>query len=127
MSDEGRANFPDVAWPDVIGLRTVLAHHYHRTDPDQVWTVANQTVPYPCGHTAVWRLRPTERPAEPGQERSSSSGRQGSPCASATGSRVTVPSTTLTPLAKAGSSRTAARQPRSAISRVYGRVALAKA
>jgi uncharacterized protein with HEPN domain len=45
LSDEGRARFPDVAWPDVIGLRTVLAHHYHRVDPDQVWTIAVVEVP----------------------------------------------------------------------------------
>jgi uncharacterized protein with HEPN domain len=45
MTDAGRARYPAVPWVDVIGLRTVLAHHYHRVDPDQVWTIASNDVP----------------------------------------------------------------------------------
>lgn len=45
MSDEGRARIPYVAWDDVRRLRIVLAHHYHRIDPDQVWTIATNDVP----------------------------------------------------------------------------------
>lgn len=45
MSDDGRARYPEVPWSDVIGLRVVLAHHYHRVDPDQVWTIATREVP----------------------------------------------------------------------------------
>jgi uncharacterized protein with HEPN domain len=30
---------------DVIGLRVVLAHHYHRVDPNQVWVIASVEVP----------------------------------------------------------------------------------
>ena len=37
--------FPEVPWPDVIGLRTVLAHHYHRVDPSQVWIIATTELP----------------------------------------------------------------------------------
>ena len=45
MTDGGRAEYPEAPWSDVIGLRTVLAHHYHRVDPDQVWTIATKDVP----------------------------------------------------------------------------------
>jgi uncharacterized protein with HEPN domain len=45
MTDSGRARYPEVPWTDVIGLRTVLAHHYHRVDPDQVWTIATNDIP----------------------------------------------------------------------------------
>ena len=45
MTDAGRARYPTVPWADVIGLRTILAHHYHRIDPDQVWTIASNDVP----------------------------------------------------------------------------------
>jgi uncharacterized protein with HEPN domain len=45
LSDDARARFPDVPWADVIGLRTVLAHHYHRVDPNQVWTIATAELP----------------------------------------------------------------------------------
>jgi uncharacterized protein with HEPN domain len=45
MSNEGGRGIRRSAWSDVIGLRTVLAHHYHRVDPDQVWTIATKAVP----------------------------------------------------------------------------------
>ncbi len=45
LSEQGRAQYPEVPWEDVIGLRTVLAHHYHRVDPAQVWTIATAEVP----------------------------------------------------------------------------------
>ena len=35
LSHEFRAQYPRVPWSDIIGLRVVLAHHYHRVDPNQ--------------------------------------------------------------------------------------------
>ena len=40
LSDDFRAHYPGIAWRDIIGLRVVLAHHYHRVDPGQVWVIA---------------------------------------------------------------------------------------
>ncbi|HVM20238.1 MAG TPA: HepT-like ribonuclease domain-containing protein [Egibacteraceae bacterium] len=40
-----REQLPDVAWRDIARLRIVLAHHYHRVDPEQVWSMATQDVP----------------------------------------------------------------------------------
>jgi len=45
LSTEAREAHPGVAWSDIIGLRTLLAHHYHRVDPDQVWVIAAEDVP----------------------------------------------------------------------------------
>lgn len=45
LSDEGRSHYPGVPWQDVVGLRTVLAHHYHRVDTSQVWKIATTEVP----------------------------------------------------------------------------------
>ena len=45
LSDDFRAQFVEVPWSDIVGLRTVLAHHYHRVDPNQVWTIAAVEVP----------------------------------------------------------------------------------
>lgn len=45
MSSEARSAMPEVPWADVIGLRVVLAHHYHRVDPAQVWMIATADVP----------------------------------------------------------------------------------
>jgi uncharacterized protein with HEPN domain len=44
LSDDFRAQYPDIAWRDIIGLRLVLAHHYHRVDPSQVWALAEVEV-----------------------------------------------------------------------------------
>lgn len=45
MSDDARARYTAVPWSDIIGLRIVLAHHYHRVDPAQVWTIASVEIP----------------------------------------------------------------------------------
>jgi uncharacterized protein with HEPN domain len=50
MSPAARAMYPEIPWSDVIGLRTVLAHHYHRIDSDQVWTIAVIDIPALLDH-----------------------------------------------------------------------------
>ena len=45
VSAATRDRFPEVPWSDVSRLRIVLAHHYHRVDPDQVWAMATHDVP----------------------------------------------------------------------------------
>lgn len=45
MSAESRDLYPSVEWADITRLRIVLAHHYHRVDPDQVWSIASSDVP----------------------------------------------------------------------------------
>lgn len=50
LSDEFRAAYTDVPWRDIIGLRVVLAHHYHRVDPNQVWVIASTEVPRLADH-----------------------------------------------------------------------------
>lgn len=45
LSDEFKLRHRDVAWRDIAALRILLAHHYHRTDIDQVWEIATQAVP----------------------------------------------------------------------------------
>jgi uncharacterized protein with HEPN domain len=36
LSADFRAQHPGIPWRDIIGLRVVLAHHYHRVDPGYV-------------------------------------------------------------------------------------------
>ncbi len=75
LTDGFRAQYPDIAWSDIIGLRIVLAHHYHRVDPSQVWVIAQTEVgrlAERCAPTAgtdapqgnVWRLL-DRRPCKP--------------------------------------------------------------
>ncbi len=45
LQEETRQSYPTVPWREIMRLRTVLAHHYHRVVPDQVWTSAQQDVP----------------------------------------------------------------------------------
>jgi len=45
LSEETTARHPSVPWRDITRLRILLAHHYHRVDPDQVWTIAAEHVP----------------------------------------------------------------------------------
>jgi uncharacterized protein with HEPN domain len=45
MTEAGRATYPEVPWSDIVGLRTLLAHHYQRVDPAQVWVIATENVP----------------------------------------------------------------------------------
>lgn len=45
LSDDFHAKHPGIPWRDIIGLRVVLAHHYHRVDPGQVWVIAATEVP----------------------------------------------------------------------------------
>lgn len=45
ISDEFKGEHPDVAWRHVVNLRHLLAHHYHRVDIDQIWTIATVSVP----------------------------------------------------------------------------------
>lgn len=45
MSDERRSGYPAIEWRDIARLRIVLAHHYHRIDSSQVWTIASHDAP----------------------------------------------------------------------------------
>lgn len=45
ISDEFKSDHPDVPWRHVVNLRHLLAHHYHRVDIDQIWTIATVSVP----------------------------------------------------------------------------------
>lgn len=45
LTDDFKAGHPAVAWRDVSALRILLAHHYHRIDPAQVWHIAATSVP----------------------------------------------------------------------------------
>jgi uncharacterized protein with HEPN domain len=45
LSEETRARFPEVEWRGITRLRVVLAHDYHRIDPDLVWAMATDEIP----------------------------------------------------------------------------------
>lgn len=45
VSPDTRADYPQVDWRGLSSLRIVLAHQYHRTDPNLVWRYATDEVP----------------------------------------------------------------------------------
>ncbi len=45
LTDTARRAYPEVPWRDVMRLRVLLVHHYHRTDPDLVRTYAERDLP----------------------------------------------------------------------------------
>lgn len=45
IGEPTRERHSDIDWRRITRLRILLAHHYHRVDPDQVWTIAVDDVP----------------------------------------------------------------------------------
>lgn len=45
LSDEARGRYPDVAWRELIAVRVLLAHAYHRVAPHQLWGIAVDDLP----------------------------------------------------------------------------------
>jgi uncharacterized protein with HEPN domain len=45
VSDAGMDQYPKVDWSNIARLRIVLAHHYHRIDPDLIWSYAIEQAP----------------------------------------------------------------------------------
>jgi uncharacterized protein with HEPN domain len=45
VSPEAMSAYPEVDWRSLSRLRIVLAHHYHRTDPDLIWSYAIEQAP----------------------------------------------------------------------------------
>jgi len=40
-----RDAIPDVPWREIIGMRVVIAHAYHRLEPATIWSTATEMVP----------------------------------------------------------------------------------
>jgi uncharacterized protein with HEPN domain len=38
-------DFPEIPWRQIINMRNRLVHHYEVTDPDQVWTALEESLP----------------------------------------------------------------------------------
>jgi uncharacterized protein with HEPN domain len=45
LGDATTNRHPGVPWRDITRLRVLLAHHYQRVDPAQVWKIAETDVP----------------------------------------------------------------------------------
>ena len=45
LSPAFKDSYPDIAWKEIIGMRTILAHAYHMIDAQRVWNAAAINVP----------------------------------------------------------------------------------
>ena len=45
LPDDIRRALPAHPWPDIIGMRHILAHGYFAVDPDIVWSVVTTRIP----------------------------------------------------------------------------------
>jgi uncharacterized protein with HEPN domain len=45
VSPEGQERYPQIAWPEIVGMRHRLAHGYDAIDLDIVWEVVSGDLP----------------------------------------------------------------------------------
>jgi uncharacterized protein with HEPN domain len=45
LSDELRADNPDVPWTEIVGMRNVLVHEYFGVDVEEIWTTVQYDLP----------------------------------------------------------------------------------
>ncbi len=45
VTEATAAAHPDVDWRSIARLRIILAHHYHRSDPELIWSYAVEQTP----------------------------------------------------------------------------------
>ncbi|MGQ0572583.1 MAG: HepT-like ribonuclease domain-containing protein [Pseudonocardia sp.] len=69
MSPEGRADYPEVDWPGLVGLRNVLVHAYHRIEPSLLWRAATIDIPSIVEQLARAPHHADESPGQPDQTR----------------------------------------------------------
>jgi uncharacterized protein with HEPN domain len=45
LSDDFQAQYANIPWADIIGMRNILVHHYFGIDTDAVWSVVEHDIP----------------------------------------------------------------------------------
>lgn len=44
LSLDIKQRHPEIAWPSIYGLRNLIAHHYEKTKPQALWTIATNSL-----------------------------------------------------------------------------------
>lgn len=45
IPEEIKAQYPDVPWEDIYGMRNFLAHNYFNSDVDEIWKTVKDDIP----------------------------------------------------------------------------------
>lgn len=45
LSDAVKARLPDIPWPDIVSLRSRVAHSYETLKPEVLWLIASVSLP----------------------------------------------------------------------------------
>jgi len=45
LPEEFKANYPDIAWVNIVRMRNLVAHHYDHVDDDLIWNALANLVP----------------------------------------------------------------------------------
>jgi uncharacterized protein with HEPN domain len=45
LSDDFKANHPEIPWRQIVGMRNRMVHEYFRVIPAKVWEVVEQEIP----------------------------------------------------------------------------------
>jgi len=45
VSEECKANHPEIPWGDIVGLRHRIVHEYFRLDLDIIWQIVQRDIP----------------------------------------------------------------------------------
>lgn len=45
VSEQGRAAYPGIPWPQVVGMRNRLVHAYFEVDLDEIWRTVRDDLP----------------------------------------------------------------------------------
>jgi uncharacterized protein with HEPN domain len=45
ISEEARAEYPQIPWGRIIGFRNILVHHYFAINADEIWAVVRVNIP----------------------------------------------------------------------------------
>ncbi|MCF0195104.1 MAG: DUF86 domain-containing protein [Bacteroidaceae bacterium] len=40
------AKYPEIPWKDIIGLRNIIAHEYHRVDEEEIFAIIKNDLPH---------------------------------------------------------------------------------
>ncbi len=59
LSEEFRANYPEIPWRQMVGMRDILIHNYDDVDLNEVWYVAKISIP-----TLIKQIEPLVPPEE---------------------------------------------------------------